>query len=83
MIANLPSTPPPNHVKDYNTRRCILCYKFKSISDFYKGKYKCKSCLKQKVTCPQYNVSVTDFNLARHIREVHHDKINVQCLTYH
>ena len=57
--------------------------KFKDISDFYKWKYRCIACLKQKVNCPQCNVLVTEYNLYRHIREVHHDKINVQCLNCH
>ena len=83
VIIDLPSTPPTNHVKYYNTRACQLCYQLKSISDWYKRKYKCKSCLKQKITCPQCNVLVTEYNLSRHIKEVHHDKINVQCLTCH
>ena len=63
-----------------NERRCILCCKMKPLSDYYKGKYRCKDCLKQKVKCPQCDILLTTIHLKRHITDVHNEKVKVQCM---
>ena len=72
------STSSTKHIN--NTRICKLCYKIKSLSDYYKGKYRCIDCLKEKVKCPQCNISLTSSKLLRHVKEVHQEKIKHHCL---
>ena len=79
------SNPIPNahsnfNPSSFNNRRCTLCYQFKSISKFHKGKYRCKDCLKAKVICPQCNISISKDCLLRHTKEVHEEKVTLKCL---
>ena len=72
---------PSSSFKNPSTdRRCLMCYQFKDISSFHKGKYRCKTCLSKKVNCPECNTTLNHNTINRHVREVHQEKVNVKCL---